>query len=120
MVWEQVLTDNFVYKTLSTYFHTFEAHVCQAGLKFASEKEAAHFQKMVEGKLMERVQKRMERQKQRQGNRGNSSGINQPHVTSDVESGAPPAQVYVTSVRNNTNKKDKATKGRKKQLTNER
>ncbi|XP_052256409.1 actin nucleation-promoting factor WASL-like [Dreissena polymorpha] len=59
MVWEQVLTDNFVYKTLSTYFHTFEANVCQAGLKFASEKEAAHFQKMVEGKIMERVQKRM-------------------------------------------------------------
>ena len=32
---------------------------CQAGLNFASENEAAHFKKVVEGKLMERHKKRM-------------------------------------------------------------
>ncbi|XP_052250840.1 actin nucleation-promoting factor WASL-like isoform X1 [Dreissena polymorpha] len=121
VVWEQELYNHFAYKTPRDYFHTFEADDCQAGLNFASEMEAAHFKKMVEGKLMERVQKRMERQKHKQhGNRGNAGGSNQPPGAINVGSGAPPPKVNLTEVKPNNNgknipnKKDKGAKGKKK------
>ncbi|KAH3865289.1 hypothetical protein DPMN_028328 [Dreissena polymorpha] len=122
VVWEQELYNHFAYKTPRDYFHTFEAHDCQAGLNFASEMEAAHFKKMVDRKLMERDQRRMERQKHRQhGNRGNAGGSNQPPGAINVGSGAPPAKVNLTEVKPNNNgknipnnKKDKGAKGKRK------
>ncbi|XP_052779380.1 actin nucleation-promoting factor WASL-like [Mya arenaria] len=124
MIWEQELYNQFKYKAPRDYFHTFEAHDCQAGLNFASENEAAHFKKVVEGKLLERHNKRMERKKQQGSAPGGTAGANHPTGTISVGTGAPPAQANVSlgaQKATNTAKdsgKKKKDKGKKK-LTKE-
>lgn len=125
MIWEQEIYTQFKYKTPREYFHTFEAHDCQAGLNFASEDEAAKFKKVVESKLMERHKKRLEKKKQ-QGVGVNTASPPVPsHGTINVGTGPPPASSNVSlnkpavnTVKEAPKKKDKG-KDKKKKLTKE-
>ncbi|XP_064606131.1 LOW QUALITY PROTEIN: actin nucleation-promoting factor WASL-like [Liolophura sinensis] len=64
LLWEQELYNQFKYKTPRAYFHTFEAQNSQAGLNFAHEGDAQQFQKVIEQKLYEKQQRRMEKKRQ--------------------------------------------------------
>lgn len=125
LLWEQEIYTQFKYKAPREYFHTFEAHDCQAGLNFASEDEAAKFKKVVEGKLMERLKKRMERKKQQGGAVSPPQASHPGMGTINVGTGPPPASANVTlgtkpalNTVKDTKKKDNK-KGGKKKLTKE-
>ncbi|KAL4226644.1 hypothetical protein ACF0H5_014625 [Mactra antiquata] len=112
MVWEQEIYTQFKYKAPREFFHTFEAHDCQAGLNFASEDEAAKFKKAVEGKLIEKHKKRLEKRKMQ-------SGASQPKAPSSgtisIGNGPPPASANVTLNKPPaTNTVKEAPKGGKK------
>lgn len=62
-IWEQELFLDFSYSTPLSYFHTFEADDCQAGLNFAYEAEAEGFHTAVEQRLEARRRKREERRR---------------------------------------------------------
>uniref|UniRef100_W5NAX1 WASP actin nucleation promoting factor b n=1 Tax=Lepisosteus oculatus TaxID=7918 RepID=W5NAX1_LEPOC len=62
MIWEQELYNQFTYSSPKPYFHTFTADDCQAGLNFADEQEAANFQKHVEEKINQRLNRLEKRQ----------------------------------------------------------
>ncbi|XP_017474623.1 PREDICTED: neural Wiskott-Aldrich syndrome protein-like [Rhagoletis zephyria] len=58
IVWEQELYSTFEYKEQRSFFHTFEADNCMAGLNFSNENEARHFADTVKGKLQNRLARR--------------------------------------------------------------
>ena len=64
MVWEQELYNNFKYFTPRTYFHTFAADKCQAGLNFCNAQDANSFREEVEKKLKAKQNRRNDKKNQ--------------------------------------------------------
>eukprot|EP00088_Acartia_fossae_P006652 TRINITY_DN13069_c0_g1_i1.p1 TRINITY_DN13069_c0_g1~~TRINITY_DN13069_c0_g1_i1.p1 ORF type:complete len:541 (-),score=174.23 TRINITY_DN13069_c0_g1_i1:321-1943(-) len=79
LVFEQEIYHQFKYKSPRPYFHTFEGDDSQVGLNFADEREAAHFQEVVESKLLERRQRR---ERRHQAKRNAAAGVNNIGSTS--------------------------------------
>ncbi|RMX57525.1 hypothetical protein pdam_00005789 [Pocillopora damicornis] len=68
--WEQELYNHFKYNLARPYFHAFAADSYNAGLNFANTEEAQNFINVIEKKLKEKEQRRVERKKENASRHG--------------------------------------------------
>lgn len=68
--WEQELYNQFKYTRAQPYFHAFAADSYNAGLNFANAEEAQNFINVIEKKLKEKEQRRVERKKENASRHG--------------------------------------------------
>ncbi|ELT88121.1 hypothetical protein CAPTEDRAFT_117654, partial [Capitella teleta] len=62
-IWEQEIYNQFNYKMPLPHFHTFDTDDAPAGLNFSNDEEARFFAEVVQSKLQQRYQRKMDRKK---------------------------------------------------------
>ncbi|XP_014662305.1 PREDICTED: neural Wiskott-Aldrich syndrome protein-like [Priapulus caudatus] len=108
LVWEQEVYTQFKYRSPRPYFHTFAGDMCEAGLNFASEQEAATLCSVLQSKINERQARKQE--KRRQGMTQNPSESAAPTVTGT-------SQMVRIDERTIIEKKKKEQRGKRQKLT---